>query len=232
MLRHLVTAPVAKRDQTTAPSRTTSDTAIIARNTFTLTAHETSMLPGDRGHCHSISSHSATDQLRSLERQRHAATSASPMTITHSAINKGGRLSNAASSLSQRPSRSATKQLRPLKRRATSRLSERSPSLTYIPQHMRSVCYHEPIILVTAPVAERDQVTAPSRTTTASGCIDSSHDAYTSPNIYKSEKLSNAASSLSQRPSLSSTKQTAHSRTTSGTTTARTLPHCTSIFRI
>ena len=132
MSRHLVTAPVAKRDQTTAPSRTTSDTAIV-RNTFTLTAHETSRLPGDRGHCHSISSHSATDQLRSLERQRHAATSTSPMTITHSPINKGGRLSNAASSLSQRPSRSATKQLRPLERRATSRLSERSSSLTYIP---------------------------------------------------------------------------------------------------
>ena len=59
---------------------------------------------------------------------------------------------------------------------------------------MRSVCYHEPIIVVTAPVAERDRVTAPSRTTTASGCIDFSYDAYTSPNIYESETLSNVAS--------------------------------------
>ena len=74
--------------------------------------HETDMLPGDRYHCHSISSHSATNQLRSLERQRHAATSAYPMIVTHPPIYKR-KLSNVASSLSQRPSRSVTKQTAP-----------------------------------------------------------------------------------------------------------------------
>ena len=51
--------------------------------------------------------------------ERHGATSASPMTVTHPPIYKNGKLSNVASSLSHRPSRSATKQLRPLKLRAT-----------------------------------------------------------------------------------------------------------------
>ena len=128
----IVTTSVSDRDQTTAPSRTTSDTA-TARNTLTLTAHETCMLPGDRHHCHSISLHSATHQLRSLERQRHATTSASPVTVTHPSIYKSGRLSNVTSSLSQHPSRSATKQLRTLERRVTSRLRNAPPPFTYIP---------------------------------------------------------------------------------------------------
>ena len=85
----IVTAPVANRDQVTARSRTTSYTP-TARNTLTLTAHETDMLPGDRYHCHSISSHSATSQPCSVERQRHAATSDSPMTATHPPIYKSG----------------------------------------------------------------------------------------------------------------------------------------------
>ena len=42
--------------------------------------------------------------------------------------------------------------------------------------------------------------------------------------MYKNEMLSNVTSSLSQRPSRSATQQTAPSRTTSGTTTVRTLP--------
>ena len=45
---------------------------------------------GDRHHCHSILSHSATNQPCSLERQRHAATSDSPMTTTRPPIYKSG----------------------------------------------------------------------------------------------------------------------------------------------
>ena len=55
--------------------------------------------------------------------ERHAAISASPVTATHPPIYESGKLSNVASSLSQRPSRSATKQLRPFEQRATPRLS-------------------------------------------------------------------------------------------------------------
>ena len=63
--------------------------------------------------------------------ERHAATSASPMTVTHPPIYKSGKLSNVASSLSHRPSRSATKQVRPLKPRATPRLPERSHNIYF-----------------------------------------------------------------------------------------------------
>ena len=113
-------------------SRTTSDTT-TARNTLTLTAHEIDMLPGAHHHCHSMSSHSATHRIARRincalsNDKRHAATSASPMTVTHPPIYKSGRLSNVTSSLSQRPSRSVTKQLRPLERRATLRQPETFP---------------------------------------------------------------------------------------------------------
>ena len=54
-------------------------------------------------------------------------------------------LSDVASSLSQRPSRNATKQLRPLEQRATPQLQETHSH----PQHTRSVCYQVPITIVT-----------------------------------------------------------------------------------
>ena len=63
--------------------------------------------------------------------ERHAATPASPMNVTHPPIYKSRKLSNAASSLSHRPSRSVTKQLRPLEQRATPRLSERSHDIYF-----------------------------------------------------------------------------------------------------
>ena len=63
--------------------------------------------------------------------ERHAATSASPMTVTHPPIYKSGKLSNVASPLSHCPSRSATKQLCPLKLRATPRLPERSHNIYF-----------------------------------------------------------------------------------------------------
>ena len=64
----IVTGSFVERDQETALSRTTSDTA-TARKTLILTAHEIDMLSGAHHHCHGISSHSATKQLRSLERR-------------------------------------------------------------------------------------------------------------------------------------------------------------------
>ena len=63
--------------------------------------------------------------------ERHAATSASPMTVTHPPIYESGKLSNVASSLSHRPSRSATKQLCPFKLRATPRLPESSHNIYF-----------------------------------------------------------------------------------------------------
>ena len=54
-------------------------------------------------------------------------------------------LSDVASSLSQRPSRNATKQLRSLEQRATPQLQEPHSHS----QHTRSICYQVPIIIVT-----------------------------------------------------------------------------------
>ena len=63
--------------------------------------------------------------------ERHATTSAFPMTVTHPPIFRNGKLSNVASSLSHRPSRSAIKHLRPFKLRATPRLPERSHKIYF-----------------------------------------------------------------------------------------------------
>ena len=86
--------------------------------------------------------------------ERHAATSASPMTVTRPPIYKSGKLSNVASPLSHCPSRSATKQLCPLKLRATPRL----------PEHFHDIGERNAlecrVIIVKAPVADRDQATA------------------------------------------------------------------------
>ena len=81
---------------------------------------------GDRHHCHSISSHSSTNQLCSFERQPHAATSASPMTATRPPIYKSGscRMSRRHCHSARREARPS--KLRPLKPRATPRLPERS----------------------------------------------------------------------------------------------------------
>ena len=152
------------------------------------------MLPGDRHHCHSISSHSVTNQPCSLERQRHAATSDSPMTATRgylrfsyerkllkcrvaAPVTKRNRancalsnherhhgcqnaptiyiqhkipmyknekmLLNVTSSLSQHPSRSATKQTAPSRTTSDTTAARTLPHNIYIPQHMRSVSCHE-----------------------------------------------------------------------------------------
>ena len=54
-------------------------------------------------------------------------------------------LTDGASSLSQGPSRNATKQLRSLEKRATSQLQKKHS----YSQHTRSICYQVPIIIVT-----------------------------------------------------------------------------------
>ena len=90
-------------------------------------SHSQHMRPiGDRHHCHSISSRSATNQLCSLERERHAATSASPMTVTRPPIYKSGscRMSCRHCHSARREARPS--KLRPLEPRATPRLPERS----------------------------------------------------------------------------------------------------------
>ena len=126
----IVTGPVAERDQATALSRTTSDTA-TARKTFILTAHEINMLQGTHHRCHGISSHIATKQLRSLERRIARGYLSFSYDCYTSPIYKSVKLSNVASSLSHRPSRSTTKQLRPLEQRATPRLPERSHNIYF-----------------------------------------------------------------------------------------------------
>ena len=76
----IVTAPVAERDQETALSRTTSDTTTARQETVTLTAHEIEI--ARRSNC-ALSND-----------KRHAATSASSMTVTHPQVYKSGKLSN------------------------------------------------------------------------------------------------------------------------------------------
>ena len=97
--------------------------------------------------------------------ERHAAPSASPMAVATPPIYESGKLSNVASSLSHRPSRSATKKLRPLKLRATPRLPERSHNIYFaqnpgVGERNALECR---VIIVTAPAAERYQATALSR---------------------------------------------------------------------
>ena len=66
--------------------------------------------------------------------------------ITNTYIKTYGHVmrSDVASSLSQRPSRDATKQLRSLEQRATPRLQETHSHS----QHTRPICYQVPIIIV------------------------------------------------------------------------------------
>ena len=112
-------------------------------------------------------------------------------------------LTGVASSLSQGPSRNATKQLRSLEQRATPQLQEKH----LYSQHTRSICYQVPIIIV--PVYHR--IARPSNCALSNDERHASTSAspmtVTHPPIYKSGKLSNVASSLSHRPSRSATKQ-------------------------
>ena len=68
-----------------------------------------------------------------------------PIANTYIKMYEHVMLSDVASSLSQRPSRNATKQLRSLEQRATPQLQETHSHS----QHTISICYQAPIIIVT-----------------------------------------------------------------------------------
>ena len=125
-----VASSLSERHQERALSRITSNTP-TARNTLTLTAHETYMLPGDHHHCRSISSHLATNRLRSLEQRRHAVTSAHPMTVTHSPIYKGGSYLISSRHCHSARHEARPSKLHPLEPRATTWLPERSHIIYY-----------------------------------------------------------------------------------------------------
>ena len=125
----IVTAPVAERDQATALSRIRSDTPIADR-THTHNKRDR-YATGDRHHCHSISSHSATNQPCSLERQRHAATSDSPMTATRPPIYKSG-----SCRMSRRHCHSARRESRPSNCALSN--NERHPTARTLPQYIRA----------------------------------------------------------------------------------------------
>ena len=112
-------------------------------------------------------------------------------------------LTDVASSLSQGPSRNATKKLRSLEQRATPQLQEK---YSYS-QHTRSICYQVTIIIVTV----YHRIARPSNFALSN---DERHAApsaspmiVTHPPIYRSGKLSNVESPLSHCPSRSATKQ-------------------------
>ena len=211
---------------------------------------------GDCHHYYSISSHCATNQLCSLEEQRHAATSASPMTVTRPPIYKSGScrmsrrhchstrrecdqancalsnherhhgcqnasisyipykismyenvmLSDVASSLSQRPSRIATKQLRAFKQRATPRLPETLPYKhifpsacdRYVATNLSSLSQHSSRDTSKYYALSNDKRSAAALTSPVT---------FIHPPIYMSGRLSNDASSLSQRLSRIATEQ-------------------------
>ena len=95
-------------------------------NIYSLT-HAIGVLPRAQHHCYSTRRGARPSICALWNDKRHATALTSTMTLTHPPIYKSGKLSNVALSLSQRPSRNATKQLRPLEQRAASRLPERSP---------------------------------------------------------------------------------------------------------
>ena len=78
-------------------------------------AHVMGMLPQTYHHCHSTRRGTRPSNYALSNDERPAAALTSPMTLIHPSIYMNGKQSNAASSLSQRPSRIATEQLRALK---------------------------------------------------------------------------------------------------------------------
>ena len=81
-------------------------------------AHAIGMLPRTYHHYHSTRRGTRPSNYALSNDERPAGALTSPMTRIHLPIYIGGKLSNVASSLSQRPSRIATEQLRTLEQRA------------------------------------------------------------------------------------------------------------------
>ena len=81
-------------------------------------AYAIGMLPRAYHHCHITRCETQPSHGALSNDKRPAAALSSPMTLKHFPIYKIGKLSSVASSLSQRPSRVATKQMRALEQRA------------------------------------------------------------------------------------------------------------------
>ena len=81
-------------------------------------AHAISMLPRTIHYCHSTRRGTRPSNYALSNDELSATALTSPMTLIHPPIYMSGKLSNVASSLSQRPSRIATEQLRALEQRA------------------------------------------------------------------------------------------------------------------
>ena len=81
-------------------------------------AHAIGMLPQAYHHCHSTRRGTQPSNYAISNDERPAAAFKFPMALVHPPIYMSGKLSNVASSLSQRPSRIATRQLRALEQRA------------------------------------------------------------------------------------------------------------------
>ena len=81
-------------------------------------AHAIGMLPRTYHHCHSTRLTTRPTNYALSNDERPAAALTSPMALIHPPIYMSGKLSNVVSSLSRRPSRIATEQLRALEQRA------------------------------------------------------------------------------------------------------------------
>ena len=163
------------------------------------------MLPGVSviiaAYCHGCKEYNCAYSNNS--RHHNSIPKRTPVTNTYINTYEHVVLFDVASSLSQRPSRNATKQLRSLEQRAAPQLQETHPHS----QHTRSICYQVPIIIVTVyhRIARRSNCALSNDKRHAA--TSASPMAVTHPPIYNSGRLSNVASSLSQRPSRSATKK-------------------------
>ena len=149
-----------------------------------------------------------------------------PIANTYIKVYEPAMLTDVASSLSQGPSRNATKKLRSLEQRATPQLQEKHS----YSQHTRSICYQVPTIIVTV----YHRIARPSNCALSNderhAATSASPTTVTHPPICKSGKLSDVASPLSHCPVTERDQANVPSPTTRNTTTARTLPQY--IFRI
>ena len=150
--------------------------------------------------------HSSNERNCAYSNNRRRTISTPKRTLTANTYIKTyepAMLTGIASSLSQGPSRSATKKLRSLEQRATPQLQEKHS----YSQHTRSIYYQVPIIIVTVYHRIARSSNCALSNDELHAATSASHMTVTHPPIYTSGQLSNVASSLSHRPSRSATKQ-------------------------
>ena len=162
-----------------------------------------------RRHCCSARREARPSKLRPLEpRSKHHGCQNAPISyIPHKIpMYENVMLSDVASSLSQRPSRIATKQLRALEQRAAPRLPETLPYKHifpsacngYVATNLSSLSQHSSRTRPSNYALKNDERPAAALTSPMT---------LIHPSIYMSGKQSNAASSLPQRPSRIATEQ-------------------------